>query len=81
MLTSPFGPSLLSCDRLCPPSRKAAAEDGIAPQNIGLPIAPLILDDRCGPPLMKVPLHEGSHPMEVGHFRGETALLDRIRLR
>ena len=50
MLTSPFGPFLLSCSRDCSPTRKAAVEDGIAPQNIGLPIVPLILDDRRGLP-------------------------------
>ena len=77
MLTSPFGPSLLSCSRHRPPSRKATAEDGIAPQNIGLPVVPLILHDRRGLPVMKMSLLHCRRSMKVGHFRGKTAPLDK----
>ena len=77
MLTSPFGPSLLRCSRHRPPSRKTTAEDGIAPQNIGLSVVPLILDDRRGLPVMKMSLHHCRRPMKVGHVRGKTALLDK----
>ena len=77
MLTSPFGPSLLSCDRRRPPSRKATVENGVVPQNIGLPVVPLILHDRRGLPVMKMSLHHCRRPMKVGHFRGKTAPLDK----
>ena len=77
MLTSPFGPSLLSCDRHCPPTRKAAAEDGVAPQNIGFPVVPLVFDERRSLPVVKMSLHEGSRPMKVGHIRSKSALLDK----
>ncbi len=77
MLTSPFGSSPLSCDRHRPPSRKAAAENGVVPQNIGLPVVPLILHDRRGLPVMKMSLHHCRRPMKVGHFRGQPSLLDK----
>ena len=77
MLTSPFGPSLLSCDRRRPPSRKATVENGVVPQNIGLPVVPLILDDRRGLPVMEMSLHHRRRPMKVGHFRGQPSLLDK----